>query len=403
MKMKGVWITLSVLLVLALVLGVFGCASSQAPATTAPAASPSASPSPSPAPSPKPTVAPTSVPTATPTAAPTPAQPQKIKWKGQTVYAPVHSWSAGAGHNIKYAGTTGTPMYWRDWVYQITDGQLDIEIAPVGTYVDTMGTFDAVQTGVLDFAGLWYAGYAVGKMPEAHIACGIPFAWQTMDESWDGFYNWGIYNIINEAFNEQKVQWWPCNYDGYYHYGCNFVANSVKDIAGKKMRATGIWADYTKNLGGSAVNIPAAELYMALKLGTVDGAIYGLPGLEDWKLKEVWKSYVVSPNPNAVIASYICNLASFKKLPQSIQDKINAGTPYINWSVSQNYLAEAKYMAGIAAKEYGFKAITWSAEDTAIATAAGIATWDSLAGLNARNKKMIDIIRMQAKAMGKIK
>ncbi|MFB3895105.1 MAG: hypothetical protein ACE14V_02265 [bacterium] len=66
------------------------------------------------------------------------------------------------------------------------------------------------------------------------------------------------------------------------------VSSSIK---GKKIRAAGgALSYYVEAIGGTPVPVPYSEVYMAMKLGTVDGFMQGIVDLEDQKLKEVTKS-----------------------------------------------------------------------------------------------------------------
>lgn len=403
MKSKILWISLSIILGLALAIGAFGC---KAPPTTTTPAAPSPGITTSPAPAPKPTASPTptAAPTAKPTtAAPTPAQPTVIKWKGQIEYAVRGPWSAATGHNMKFPGTYGMGLSWVDWIQRVSGGRLQIDVAPPGTYGSTVDAFDMVKSGIIDVDAHYYGGYSPGIMPESNIEIGMPFAWENAAESWDAYFNWGLFDRFQAIYAEQGIKWFPRAAGGGYNMGTTFPIFSVKDVKGKKIRALGIWAEWVKALGGSAVTVVPAELYMALKTGTVDGAIYGIPGLEDWKLKEVWKYYVVKPDPNFVTSNLIMNMNSFKKLPEDLQTLIQNAMPVLEWSLPANYWIEAQYLIASAQKQYGFTPVTWSNEDTAIATAAGIATWDIVAAKSPRCKELVDIVKAQARLLGKIK
>ena len=76
---------------------------------------------------------------------------------------------------------------------------------------------------------------------------------------------------------------------------------------GRQIRALGVYGKYVQKLGASAVVVPGAEMYMAMKLGTIDGAIYGATGLQDVKLHEVVKYYTL-PTAAQIALSLLVNL-----------------------------------------------------------------------------------------------
>ena len=54
----------------------------------------------------------------------------------------------------------------------------------------------------------------------------------------------------------------------------NSPIRSAADVEGKKIHASGMRAKWMSALGASVVTLPGSELYMAMKLGTIDGITY---------------------------------------------------------------------------------------------------------------------------------
>jgi TRAP-type C4-dicarboxylate transport system substrate-binding protein len=278
---------------------------------------------------------------------------------------------------------------------------LEVDMAVAGTHVPVLDMFRAVQTGVIDIAFV-YAGFYTGEIPEAGIEIGLPYAWEDNEDAWDGLLNWGLWDIYEGVYAEHGFKWYaqPCNC--YYHFGTTFVCDSPDTIAGKKIRATGPYATYVENLGGSAVVLPGAEMYMGLKLGTIDGVIYGKPGLEDWKLKEVLKSWVDVPNTGIAQVTWLINGDSWDALPEDIKETMDRDTPGIFSIAAQNYWVEAKYAGAAAARDYDFQNITWDAAGVAKGRAAGIATWDAEAAKSPTCAQLVEIYKKQARALGRM-
>ncbi len=363
---KFIGLSLVAILVVTLVVLALGCAQST--------------------PTPTPTTKPTTAPTATPTAAPT-----VIKWKGQNGYP------QGAKG---YSGSMGSEF--TKWLNQISDGRLVIDLAEPGAVVAVADMYDAIQKGVLDFAGLYYAGYYSAKMPEADVEIGPPFAWQTPEQWWDGMFVRGIYNTIQPIYNSNNVYWFPICSNTYYGYGCNFVFKSLDDLKGKKIRATAIYGKLVEKLGGSAVVIPHSELYMALKLGTVDGCQTSLNSLRAWNAQEVWKSYTVNPNPNIITGNMIVNLKSWQALPADIRDRIQKFSDDALMRIAIDSHATELTWMGEASTKYGVKFVDMSPADTIKYRDIAMSLWEDIAKTSPKNVQMLEKIREGMKAFGRL-
>ena len=86
-----------------------------------------------------------------------------------------------------------------------------------------------------------------------------------------------------------------------YFFTIVFVSFSTTQYTTEKLslihifRALGVWADFLAALGASPTNIAGTEVYQALQLGTIDGALYGWSSLSDSNnIREV-AQYALSP------------------------------------------------------------------------------------------------------------
>jgi len=141
---------------------------------------------------------------------------------------------------------------------------------------------------------------------------------------------------------------------------------------------------------------------MALKLGTVDGAVFGLENLEIYKLKEVWKNFVFTPSLNTLMACLIINMDSFKKLPANIRALIDNNAHHVLLETAMNSYVWDLYWSAKASKEHPFKLVRWSEEDISKVRKVGFGLWDTVAAKSPRCAKWVDIIRTQMRELGKI-
>ncbi len=391
---KPVFVFISVLIVMGLIIGILGCAGP----------SPTPTPSPSPSPSPTSTLTPTPKPTTTPTPSPSPTQPQVIKWRAQDAYPP---FPADPAYTKRFpGGRIGVAEFAydiADWITKRTNGRLQIEFAPPGSIVPVADMLSAVEKGLIDMTGLYYAGFHTGVIPEADVEIGLPYAWETPYEEYDALYNWGLAAEFQKIYAERNA--WPLNFANgdIYHFATTFPIDTPDAVKGKKIRATGIYGEYVKALGGAPTVVAAAELYQAIKLGTLDGAIYGIGGLDQLKLKEVIKYYVVDPNPNTIGDTILFNLKSLNALPEDIRKIIQEELKYVVQNHQAMYYISERWVGQRAEKDGYIKQITWSAADKAKIYALSIGLWDTVAAKSARCKALVDIVKAQARDLGKIK
>ena len=186
------------------------------------------------------------------------------------------------------------------------------------------------------------------------------------------------------------------------HLLTNFDCPSVHDIAGHKIRIFGVMSKYIEAIGGMPASIPYSDIYMALKLGTVDGSTNGAQALDDIKLKEVVKNCVVFPNMGFA-ESLVFNKDSFDALPEDIQDILMTASPVYNFTAGGTLKLQQELTAKKAAEEYGITLHAWSDEDVKyIRQQCAEKIWSVEAAKSARSQEMYDIIVQYQKMMGLI-
>ena len=107
----------------------------------------------------------------------------------------------------------------------------------------------------------------------------------------------------------------------------NDPVRKVADLAGKQIRAAGGSALAISALGGTPVNMPMSEAYLALDSGIVDGLLGPTDTLKGFRLAEVTKYITKTPfvGYNVVFVK-VMNKDTWNKLPPSVQkifDEVN--------------------------------------------------------------------------------
>ena len=380
---KGWLITSSLLLISALLIStVVGCAQ------TAPA----------PAPGPAPTV--------TVTATPAPAAP--IKWINQTNYNFVEPPERFKGYGYFGSGSTAPAL--KEFVERITNGRLIIENVPPGGIVAQGETFNAVKAGTIDVSWHTFGASWTGIVPEANMEIGLPYAWQNNREYWDAMEEFGMKEIIQEAYKEHGV--WSVTVPGDMEYSwlLTFDAPRLADLKGKKFRAWGMAADWLKAVGATSVSVAGAETYMALKLGTVDAALMDHQYALTERMNEVLTHAIMDPpTVTPVGLAFITSQASVDALPEDLRETLLASfEPFLYYHMNlmkatNDWARNRALQLGAQGDLFeGYLPIYWPEEDKMEAYKIASGLWDEYAKTNARTAKLVELLRTQLREYGRL-
>jgi len=316
------------------------------------------------------------------------AADKPIKWRMQGMYASNNM----AG---KFA------FRWAKSITELTGGRLTVECAEPGAIVPPTELFQSVSSGMLDAAGSFGPFYR-GIMPEVDIEAGLPFAWETPQECHDGYYNRGLLEEFRKIYAEQNVFYaGPAYCNIIYGYATNKPVRQPSDWKGMKMRDLGLSADWLGHYGAAPTALPAGEMYMALKMGTINGVHYGVASLEDFKLGEVCKYYLLEPNTGTTVLNILVNMKAYNALPSDLKMIIENYSQTFTLPVTVEWDEHRSWIE--ASRKYGVEGVRWSAEDTKSSRQYMINTlWKKVADKSPRCKKLVDIIYEQAKHLDKI-
>jgi TRAP-type C4-dicarboxylate transport system substrate-binding protein len=323
-----------------------------------------------------------------------------IKWRGQTCYS-----STVSPFGPFKQGETGlfaVGKQWTEWLYKRTNGRLVIDWAEPGSIFPITEADKAVAQGVVQIS-LGLGSFYAGRMPETDIELGGVFFWEHEAECYECLHKYGLFNLLQKTYAKHGLYWVPCHVDAMVGIGTIFPAPDPASIKGKKIRTTGVWGEYVQMLGGTPVSIPWGDVYMAAKLGTIDGWLAGIASLEEVKLKEVAKGVVVSPSPNSALSSFIINKSAYEKLPKDIQEILQNESPHWSYFAAHHWRNQCLWVMHNAQKQYGVKVYNWSMEDTNRLTKMAVETiYPKLAAKSADCDEMVKVIKQQMKDYGRL-
>ena len=207
-----------------------------------------------------------------------------------------------------------------DAMEKACEGKLRFRRFMVGTLSPMEEMLTAVGSGAIDFAQVSLSFY--GEIPQGfNMIDVLPFAWNSQEDLHNIFYEHGMLALLREVLADLNVYVVGVQAGPSLGWSVTFPVESMKDFKGKKIFAP-VWQPILTVMGATAVNVPPAEFYMALKLGTIDGISWSFPELETMKLKEA-AHYVVKPFiVNCPPQTYIMNMDRWKSLPPDVRQKM---------------------------------------------------------------------------------
>lgn len=213
---------------------------------------------------------------------------------------------------------------WIEAVKKATRGTVTFDLLPVGSITSGAEAFGAVAKGTIDVTAGWATVYG-GVLPEGFLAYGMSFGALNWEEAWAAMWadpKYKIGDIVQSAAHKKNVHWggWTCQGNNVAY--TKFPVAKWEDFRGRKMRAGGPHALFHKAMGGVPVAMPVGEIYMAIKLGTIEGSYYDIASLEKMKFHEVVTHIILPPWNSAQHQEIFINLDKWNALNQWQKDRI---------------------------------------------------------------------------------
>ena len=222
---------------------------------------------------------------------------------------------------------------WTEWevllprfiqrVKTMSGGMIEIKAFPPGALSPTFDLMDSVSRGVVEM-GYTAAVYWKGIWPAMEWVWGIPFALSVLDDIDSVWYERGLFEIVDEAYNSKKVKLLSPIYSD--EWGATMSTNkiqSLKDFKGVKIRSFGIAAEIWKMNGAGIVTLPGEELYTGLSTGVLNAVNWGSPyGMMASKLHEVAKYYCGPSLIQYDAEDMFMNMEAFEALPENLREVV---------------------------------------------------------------------------------
>lgn len=279
-----------------------------------------------------------------------------------------------------------------------SNGQLKISVFADPEIVPLEQLFDATKVGTLDMlqAGGTFWG---GIVPVGEIEFGIPFVYNIPEEeTFEGkaaeirrfFFESGLVDILREEYGKQGLYWLDMHTYGPVTLHSTVPVHTMEDLQGLKIRDEGLWTVFHDRLGArGTTTVPPPEVYMALKLGTLEISQWDVSGITGFGWHEVAPYWLQPPQNDHIIGHILVNMDSWNALPDDLKQALaGAAEDYWNMSV-ETYALEVEK-----AYETPGVEVCWMTDDTVTTwheVAYGL--WDELAAKDPVCAQVIELIR----------
>lgn len=213
-----------------------------------------------------------------------------------------------------------TAETWAREIEKRTANRVKINLYPGGTLTKAPQCYEGVVSGI-SHIGMSCFAYTPGRFPLLE-GLDLPLGYP------DGQTASRIATAMARKYQPQEL---ADTHLLYIHaHGPGILAAKkpvakLEDLAGLKIRATGVSANLVKALGGAPVAMSQPETYEALQKGVVDGTFCPVETLKGWKQGEVISYITDSSAVGYTTAMYVViNKNTWQSLPEDIRKVFEA-------------------------------------------------------------------------------
>lgn len=197
-----------------------------------------------------------------------------------------------------------------------SSGTLKLAVHPGGAIASGKATLSVISDGLVD-SGLVTDVYVPGDLP--HTVVGSTLALDG-ESAWVMAGAMSEYALLNckgckSDLDRLRVINLGHHSTGPYKLLCSSEVRSLKDIAGKKIKAAGPWTRLVTAWKAVPVNIPFNDVYEAMQRGQIDCAVAPESALPDYSLFDIVKYVADTPmGTYHGYHSFVINKNSWQKL-----------------------------------------------------------------------------------------
>lgn len=294
---------------------------------------------------------------------------------------------------------------------EMSAGRLQIKMYWSGDLIKSTEALDAAKTGMVEIIGM-PSIYFKGVIPESSIEYGLPFGIETPQEMYNFmlgeklpglFGGWRALDFMRKIYAKHGLYYlvggvdcWPAA------YMFTKPINSIADIKGKKVRASGNMITWIEKLGGQGVFIPGEEVYTALQTGALHGVTWGSGmGMYSMKFHEVCKYFLNPPLMPVNHMSVLVNQKAWDSLSPDLKQMLEFGfiRAGLDMTNHQNFTGE-QWSLNEMKRKHKVTINTLTGNDLKAAKKAAYEIWDEEAKKSPSCAELVQKIKDFMKTMG---
>lgn len=251
---------------------------------------------------------------------------------------------------------------WMDKIEKDSGGQLQIEPYWSGALVNPRQSYIELTKGVADIAD--YTGSYVKE--GFHIEKAMRLLFYGVPSN--SVLAYRVYNElrakypqIDAEFSQAKVLA-KFSMSSYHLLTRKKPVRTIGDFKGITVKTSGDFSHFIKGVGGEGARVPMSETYMALRKGTIDGALASYEGLKSWKFAEVVKYFTILDMSTWPSGHVSMNMDTWNKLPSDMKKVLEDNISYYSQICAEEN-AKADKLGLEYANQKGVEFIELSQED----------------------------------------
>lgn len=286
------------------------------------------------------------------------------------------------------------------WMNDMTNGEVKLSVAPVGSVVQYNETLDAVSTGILQ-GEFTDPSYFAGHDPAFGLIGNTVGAFGHPSEALKFIYYGGGMEIFQKLYDKYNVHLVGVVITGVEAFVSAKPLNGVDDLKGLKMRAPeGMVQKVFAAAGAAPVNLPGSEVYTSLEKGVIDAADYTLFSVNHKQGMHKIGKYPVFPGFHSMPLQVVTiNKDIWNGLPKNIQAMMETAVWRLATEVFFQYEMQDLEAAAQARKE-GIQISDWPLEERAKFRNIARDQWESVTSKSPIAKEYIDSLVKFMQAQG---
>jgi TRAP-type mannitol/chloroaromatic compound transport system substrate-binding protein len=258
--------------------------------------------------------------------------------------------------------------HWLPKLAEMTGGELQIELTPVGSVVPYNETMDAISQGILQ-GDITSTVYFSGRSKAFALLGDLIAGYERPEQIAMFCYHGGGREMIQEAFDAYaggNVKVIGCGAIARESFTSKVPIRGIEDLKGVKVRSPeGLAATVFQRAGASPVALPASEVHTSIDKGVIDAADFSSYSMdESVGLHEIAKFPIYPGIHSMPVIQFTVNKANYDSLTPAQQTILDVWYRAMVADLAMmNEITDRELVARDMAGDSDVEVIDWSKED----------------------------------------